>query len=249
VPRFHDLIALTDGSYWMMCDETRTMDLSAYGGRADAVVTGTVVQHIGADQQLLFEWTAFDHFSIEDLEPAERGGATVNWTHGNAIDLDPDGNLLISFRSLSEITSVDTRTGAVRWRMGGRANQFGFADPAPPFRNQHGLRALGRGTLLLLDNLGEPGGSRAERYTVDEVAHTARLDGAAWPSPATVAQLGGTTQVLPAGRTLVAFGNGGRVEEFDASGAIVWEIQGSAGYVFRATRIRSLYQPGAGSPR
>jgi DNA-directed RNA polymerase specialized sigma24 family protein len=58
MPPLDDLIGLTDGPYWMMC----------------AVVTGTVVQHIGADQQLLFEWTAFDHFSIEDLEPAERGG-------------------------------------------------------------------------------------------------------------------------------------------------------------------------------
>jgi hypothetical protein len=64
-----------------------------------------------------------------------------------------------------------------------------------------------------------------------------------------VAQLGGTTHHLPNGRTLVAFGNGDRVQEFDASGSIVWEIQGSAGYVFRAQRINSLYHPGEGLPR
>ena len=46
--------------------------------------------------------------------------------------------------------------------------------------------------------------------------------------------------------TLVAFGNGGRVQEFDQSGAIVWEIHGSPGYIFRAQRIGSLYQPGVG---
>src|SRR2546430_16953769 len=31
-PRFHDLAVEPDGSYWIMCDETRTMDLSALGG-------------------------------------------------------------------------------------------------------------------------------------------------------------------------------------------------------------------------
>lgn len=249
VPRFHDLVALADGSYWIMCDESRTMDLSAHGGSPTARVTGSVVQQIAGDGRLLFEWNPFEHFSIEDLDPADRAGASVNWTHGNAIDLDPDGHLLVSFRSLSEITSIDTRTGAVRWRMGGRANQFAFTEPLPAFRSQHGLRATGRGSLILLDNLGEPGGSRAERYVVDEPARTVRLDGSATPTPATVAQLGGTTQHLPGGRALVAFGNGGRVQEFDAAGAVVWEIYGSPGYVFRATRIRSLYDPGAELPR
>jgi hypothetical protein len=249
VPRFHDLIALADGSHWIMCDETRVMDLSAHGGQADARVTGTVVQHIGADQRLVFAWSPFDHFSIEDLDPAERTGATVNWTHGNAIDLDPDGNLLVSFRSLSEVTSIDTRTGLVRWRMGGRANQFAFADPLPPFRHQHGLRAAGAGVLSLLDNLGEPDGSRLERYELDEAARTVRLQRSAAPTPATVAQLGGTTQILPSDRTLVAFGNGARVQEFDQTGAMVWEIQGNPGYIFRAQRFGSLYEPGVGSGR
>jgi hypothetical protein len=216
---------------------------------AAAAVTGTVVQHIAADGMVLFEWSPFDHFAIEDLDPAERAGPSVNWTHGNAIDLDPEGNLLISFRSLSEITLVDTRTGAVRWRMGGRANQFSFSGSMPPFRHQHGVRTAGPGRITLLDNLGEPGGSRAERYVLDEETRTLQLEGSATPAPATVAQLGGTTQQLPGGRALVAFGNGGRVQEFDPSGGIMWEIQGSPGYIFRAQRVLSLYAPGAGISR
>jgi arylsulfotransferase ASST len=248
IARFHDIIALPDGSFWIMCDESRVMDLTTFGGQADARVTGTVVQHIGPDQQPLFEWSAFDHFSIEDLDPADRAGPTVNFTHGNAIDLDRNGNLLISFRSLSEITSVDTHRGFVLWRMGGRANQFTFTD-MPPFRSQHGLRVGANGSLVLLDNLGDPAGSQAERMQVDEVGYTVHLGATAAPAPPTVAQLGGTTQPLPGGALLVAFGNGNRVQEFDANGAIVWEIQGNSGYVFRATRIRSLYNPGYGLTR
>lgn len=248
VPRFHDLIVLADGTYWMMCDESRTMDLSALGGLAAARVTGTVVQHLTRDGRLLFEWSPFDHLSIEDLDPADRTGADVNWTHGNALDLDGDGNLLVSFRSLSEITAVDTRTGAVLWRLGGRANQFtGMSDP--PFLHQHGLRVAGSGELILLDNLGEPAGSRVERYRIDPSARGAWLESFSAPDPPTTAKLGGTTQLLPGGRILAAFGNGDRVREVDASGAVTWEIQGDAGYVFRAQRIRSLYAPGVELPR
>jgi len=251
-PRFHDLILDPGGSYWIMCDETRTMDLTAVGGVANAQVTGTVVQHLSATGAVLFDWSPFDHFDITDLEPAGRVGPTVNWTHGNALDLDTDGNLIVSFRSLNELTKIDTHTGAVLWRMGGLRDQFDFLGApagAPGFARQHGLRVTGPGRFVLLDNLGDSTGTRAERYVYDADAHTAQLEASYGPSPAVTVPLGGSTQDLPGGRTLVSFGPTGRVQEYDASGLVVWQIIGNAGYVFRAQRIRSLYTPGVGSPR
>jgi hypothetical protein len=247
-PRFHDVLVEPDGSYWLMCDETRMMDLSNVGGVADAAVTGTVVQHIDAAGGLTFEWSPFDHFDITDGDAETRSGATVNWTHGNAIDLDTDGNLLVSFRSLSEITKIDTRTGKVLWRMGGLRNQFAFSESGPPFLRQHGTR-VANGGIVLLDNFGQAEGSRAERYVLDEIGLTARLSGVYAPTAPTRASLGGTTQTLPSGHTLVAFGDGGALEEFDKDGAVVWQIEGDAGYVFRAQRIRSLYHPEIGLVR
>ena len=248
--RLHDLIGEADGSYWIMCDDTRTMDLTAHGGVAGARVMGTVVQHIAADGTSLFEWSPFDHFEITDVEPAERTGASVNWTHGNALDFDADGNLLVSFRNLGEITKIDTRTGAVLWRMGGRGNQFTFLDtPMPAFARQHSVRRSAGGALVILDNLGNPAESRAEGYVVDEGARTARLAQSYGSFPGVVTQIGGSVQPLPAGRTLVSFGTEGRVEEYDAQGRMTWSIQGNAGYVFRAQRIRSLYAPGVGTAR
>ena len=244
VSRLHDLIAEPDGAYWIMCDETRPIDLSALGGVPSASVTGTVVQHVAGDGTLLFQWNPFDHFAITDLEASERAGPTVNWTHGNAIDLDADGNLVVSFRNLGEVTKIDTRTGAVLWRMGGIGNQFTFeGTPVPAFFRQHGARLGGAGQLVLLDNLGNPTGSRAERYVYDEASRSARLLGSYGSTPSVTALLGGSTQALPGGRTLVSFGTAGRVEEYDAAGAMVWRIEGNPGYIFRAQRIRSLYRP------
>ncbi len=249
-PRFHDVISEFDGGNWIMCDETRTMDLSSVGGAKVAIVTGTAVQHISAAGALLFHWSAFDHLSITDLDPADRAGPNVNWTHGNAIDLDADGNLLVSFRSLGEITKINSASGAVIWRMGGRRNQFIFPDsPAPAFVRQHGIRLASRGVLILLDNLGDPNDSQAERYSIDEKTRTARLTQSYGATPAVVTQIGGSVQALPGGRTLVSFGTTGRVEEFDSAGKVLWRIDGDAGYVFHAQRIRSLYAPGVGTSR
>jgi hypothetical protein len=251
-PRLHDMIAEPDGSYWMLCDENRTLDLSNIGGSQQALVLGTGVQHIGSSGNVLFDWSPFDHMAvdIQSLEPADFAGGSVNWTHGNALDLDADGNLLLSFRNQNEIIKIDTRSGAVMWRMGGAQNQFTFDNTASPaFRHQHGVRSLGAGKLQLLDNLGDPSGSRTEQYEYDEARHTVRLSSSHTPLAQTFALTGGTTQRLASGRTLVTFGSGGRVEEFDATGNVVWKIDGNPGYVFRATRIRSLYRPGVGDPR
>lgn len=249
VARFHELVARPDGSWWVLCDEAREMDLTAVGGQARAIVTGTVVQHVGPDGASLFSWSPFDHFAITDLDPTRRTGPAVNWTHGNAIDFDVNGNPVVSFRSLDEITMIDRARGTVGWRLGGRANQFAMYGDSARFAGQHGMRVLGTGELQLFDNRGLSGDSRAMRIAFDPVDRTATVKATISAPPPVTALLGGSTQTLPRGRLLVAYGNGHRVQEYDADGRVMWEILSDPGYVFRAQRIRSLYRPGALDPR
>ncbi len=261
-PRLHDLIVAPDGGYWILCDESRPMDLTSDGGVSNARVTGTAIQNVnfcdyvgyyyyyGCTTTLDFSWSPFDHFQITDVDASERAGPDVNWTHGNSIDLDTDGNLIVSFRNLNEITKIDRQTGEVIWRLGGVRNEFTFLDtPVPAFIHQHSVRFLAGGELLLLDNLGDPTQSRVERYKLDEAGRTARLIGSFNAGPGVVTSLGGSVQPLPGGRTLASFGTAGRVLEYDAAGNIVWSIDGNAGYIFRAQRINSLYTPGVGTMR
>ena len=248
--RLHDLILEEDGSWWILCDETRTMNLASLGGVDGARVTGTVVQHVAADGTALFQWSPFDHFAITDVEMAERRGQNVNWTHGNAIDLDAEGNIYVSFRNLGEVTKIDGHTGEVVWRLGGLRNQFTFVDtPAPAFSRQHSARVGADGRLLLLDNVGNPLESRAERFVIDAQNRVAHLERSLGSVPRVVTQIGGSVQPLPGGRMLVSFGTAGRVEEYDALGRVMWRVEGNPGYVFRAQRIISLYTPGIGSAR
>jgi hypothetical protein len=251
-PRMHDVILQPDGSYWLLCDEIRTVDLSAQGKSSQAHVLGSGVQWRSAAGDLLFQWSPFDHLAIDlsVLDPPDLAGPIINWTHANALDLDSDGNVIVSFRNLSEVTKIDTRTGALMWRMGGLANEFAFENTSmPAFVHQHGVRVDGAGRLTLLDNLGEQSGSRVERYAYDVPFHTASLSDFQSSAARLVAQVGGSAQRLSDGHTLVSFGNADAVEEHDATGTLVWRLGGDPGYVFRAIRIRSLYQPGVGDPR
>lgn len=247
--RFHDVLVVADGSAWILCDETRTMDLTAYGGRVDAQVTWTVVQHLAADgSTVLFEWHAADHFDISDVPPQDLGGTAVNATHGNGVVLDADGNLLLSFRTLNEVTKVDVATGAVIWRFGGRRNEFTLVNDAKGFfERQHGVQRAGPGMIQLLDN-GTAGASRFVRYQLNPTTGTALLvmdfrDGL------TATPVGGSTQYYTTGYGLVSFGRAGRVIEVDPVGNRAWELTGIDGaYVFRAQRLNSLYPPGLGRP-
>ena len=213
---------------------------------------GTGVQLRNRAGDVLFAWSPFDHLEIDVtiLDSQDLNSNPINWTHGNSIDLDSDGNLLLSFRNLSQVIKVDSHTGGVMWRMGGDGNQFSFENLSPPaFTRQHGVRSVGNGQIELLDNLGEKKGSRAERYALDPANRTARLVGTYASSAFLIAQIGGSTQALAGGNVLVSFGNGGGVEEYDSFGNVVWRLEGNPGYVFRAQRIRSLYQPGFNDPR
>jgi hypothetical protein len=247
--RFHDFLLLAAGDYWIMCNEFRTMDLSGVGGDPASNVFATVVQHVAADGTLLFEWNAFDHFQITDLDPINFNSPNVNFTHGNALELDTDGNLLVSFRSLNEVTKIDVATGSVLWRFGGLANQFTLVgDTVGNFQRQHGVRVVAPNEIQFLDNR-ENAPSRMVRYRIDTNAMTATLVWEFYDSPTTHTFVGGSTQVLAGGGGLVSFGRAGRVVEVDDAGSRAWELTGiDSLYVFRAQRISSLYTPGRGDP-
>lgn len=106
--------------------EYRFMDLSALGGLPNARVRGLVVEYHRVGQPPFF-WNTFDHLSVTDAAPdVPLNGPNVNPWHGNAIDIDAEGNLIVSFRNSDEVTKIDSRTGATIWRLGGRNNEFSF---------------------------------------------------------------------------------------------------------------------------
>jgi len=224
----------------------REMDLTKIGGRVDARVRGLTVE-LFRPPAPEFIWSTFDHFLVTDAAPdIDLTGATVNPWHGNAIDFDTDGNLLVSFRNSDEITKINSQTGEIIWRLGGRRNQFTFFnDQFSGFSHQHAIRRLPNGNIILFDNgnLHSPQLSRAVEYSLDETALTATLVWEYRPDPPLYGNALGFAQRLANGNTLVCFGPALRIIEVDAAGMKQWEItlEEASRPVYRAFRIDSLY--------
>lgn len=208
----HDLQILPNGHILLMADDPQLINLSEIvpGASPAAVVVGTVVQELDASRNVIFQWRSWDHISVTDTNQALIGTPYIRYTHGNAVEMDTDGNILLSSRHLDEITKIDRETGDIIWRWGGKQNEFEFIGGVEPFRYQHDVRRLSNGNISLFDNrtLQFPQYSRAVEYILDEDDRTATL---AWEyrnSPDTYSFAAGNAQRLPSGNTVVGWGNG-----------------------------------------
>ena len=240
--RFHEIRVLADGSYWALCQNPVPTDLSSRGGDPNGIVDWTVLQRVSAGGVLEFEFNSADHFSLDDIDQSAFVGATVvNITHGNAIGLDTGGDVIVSWRSLDEVTKISGSTGGVIWRLGGVANQFTVVDDTRAFQRPHGLRVVGPGLIQLLDN-GTVAPSRFVRYSIDEQTMTATRTVEFITVEGSFTPIGGSTELVGTDGALVSFGAAGKVVETDAAGVETFDLTGLDGlYIFRASRIPSLY--------
>ena len=232
--------------------DLRSTDLTALGGRADQLVAGHVLQRLSESGAVEFQWNAWDHFSIADwlfVPPNLASYPTIDFDHPNSLAFDRDGNYIVSFASLGEITTIDARTGQVLWRLGGRHNQFTFVnDPLGGFGFQHDVRALDNGDLLFFDNglAHTPPESRAVEYRLDLPARTATLVWEYRHAPPVFNPFVGSVQRLRNGNTLVGYGARSFVTEVAPGGQVLWEgrltVDGQpVPFIYRARRIPSLY--------
>jgi hypothetical protein len=203
----HELVVMKDGSYFLIGGATESVDMSRYitGGNPNASVLDNVVQQFTAADELIFQWRAWDYMNVLSQQQfIDDTSASFDFPHMNSIDVDDDGNILLSSRSSSECTKIDRDTGDVIWRLGGSSSTLTFInDPLNGPRQQHGFRALGGGHYILFDdgNLHNPSVSRAVEYVVDPVAKTATLVWQFRDTPDKYAYYMGNVQRLTNGNT------------------------------------------------
>jgi hypothetical protein len=235
----HDLQILPNGDALLLIYDPQIVDTTTIitsGGYTTATVIGLVIQQLDPNGLPEFQWDSWSHFLITDtIVPLNT--PTIDYVHGNAIERDDDGNLLLSSRHLSEITKID-RAGHILWRLGGKNNQFTRHDPGGPFGWQHDIRRQANGNLTLFDNH-NPGPSRAVEYQIDE---SAKVVTNTWEYHNTPGEFGpamGNAQRLPDGHTLIGWGFGHpNVTEVMTDGTKLFELALDPGYEsYRALRF------------
>lgn len=234
----HDSILLPDGSVYLV----------SYEHNPDSGLTDSVIQHVGADGVVRFEWNSADHVDPASETVIEAGNP--DYAHINSIQLMDDGDILASFRHLSAVLKIARRAhdgfaeGDVVWRFGGRLNDYTFPDDVHggPCA-QHTASQLDNGNLLIFDNgawsqdplcvnpadrAGPAIGripTRITEYALDEGTRVAHL---VWEyvNPSQYALFAGSAEQLQTGNTLVGWASArdATVSEIDPDGQVVWEL-------------------------
>ncbi|MCX6245869.1 MAG: aryl-sulfate sulfotransferase [Bacteroidetes bacterium] len=214
----HDMQVLPGGHYLLFGEETRIMDLSSYHwfgfnhnqpGSTTAQVSGVVIQEFDENKNLVWEWKAHDHYQFGDVDQKWLSNANkVDWTHANAVELDHDGNVLVSLRHFDEVTKISHATGDIIWRLGGKRNQFAFPNDPVRFTGQHDIRRVNDSCITILDNgqYTSPAMCRGLEYALDETNLIATLVWEYIQDSTEYSLACGSHQLIANGNHLVDFG-------------------------------------------
>ena len=249
---YHDIQILTNGNYILQAYDSRFIDMSLIvsGGQPVAWITGILIlQEFNSDNELIFEWDAWEHLNITDYNNLDLTMSTIDWMHVNSIEIDNDQNILISNRVSSEVIKISRVSGEVIWHLGGPLNEFSILnDPKNGFNMQHDVRILENGNITLFDNgvNHNPPISRALEFELDESIKTANL---IWEyiHPDSILGLAmGSVQRLSNGNTLINWGTiierGALITEVTLNHNIVFEIQYSNEHkVYKARKSEWMF--------
>ncbi len=219
-------------------------DLSSVGGPRKGTIQDAIFQEMDlASGRVLLEWHSLDRIPLqESYAPVE----AENWDffHINSVDLDSDGNLLISSRSTHTVYKLD-RSGAILWRLGGKHSDFDMT-AGSNFAWQHDARRRPDGTLTIFDNGATPAVEKLSRgliLDVDEQAMTATLL-RQYTHPKILTGSQGNMQLLEGGNVFIGWGEVPRVSEFERSGRLVFDaVLGEKYQSYRAFRLPWSGQP------
>jgi hypothetical protein len=211
------------------------------------VILDTAIQEIDMRTGLVrWEWHSLDHISASESE-VEASDTPWDWFHLNSIDLEPDGNILISARNTWAAYQLEGGSGKVLWRLGGLKSSFKMG-PGTETAWQHDGRVLGDGEVSLFDDGSNPPihhESRVVRIALDFTTHGARLASAyTHKNPPLLAASQGNAQALADGNTLVGYGGVPEISEFASGGSLLFD----ANLPYDMSFYRAFRFPWSGRP-
>jgi hypothetical protein len=212
------------------------VDLSPLGGPKDGLIYDGIVQELDiATGRVLFEWHSWPQVGLREsyATPLKvRPGRTTgpfDYFHVNSIDVEPNGNLLVSARNTHAVYEIDRSTKKILWRLGGKRSDFRLG-PGARFAWQHDARRQPDGTITLFDNGATPAVEKFSRVLVlrvDEASRKATLVRSYRHPRRLLSPYEGNAQFLPNGHVFVGWGSNPDYTEFDERGRVV--LDGSFG--------------------
>ncbi|KAI2627151.1 Arylsulfotransferase-domain-containing protein [Xylaria nigripes] len=239
----HDLRITERGTALMTAYSPVPADLTSIGGPKKGWALDSLVQEIDIETgELVFKWNALSNLALNDTIryfAGEDDGTTpekaFDFFHVNSIELDPEGNYIISGRHTSTIVCISPK-GEKLWTLGGKRNDFtDLSDGlATDFAYQHHARLHANYTLSIFDNavaeragaLSRHGYTRGLLVQLDTVNMTATLIQEFYdPQSLKEATSQGSMQVMSNGHVVLGYGWLPYITEFSADGAVLCDVE------------------------
>jgi hypothetical protein len=242
----HELLFTNHNTAFILADAAVKNPASTGGSAAPSVpIMDCAVQEVDlASGNVQFEWHSVDHVGADEtvVPPPTTPNAIHDYFHANSLEVDTDGNLIVSARNTSTIYKVDRGSGRILWRLGGHRSDFAMG-PGSTFGLQHDARRQADGTLTVFDDANDPGPSRGIALRLDESAMTATLVREFRQPQGRYATSQGNMQVLPSGSVFIGWGSVPRFSEFTADGRLVLDAGFTATQSYRDLRFPWSAQP------
>jgi hypothetical protein len=202
-------------------------NLSSVGGPGGGAVTDSIFQEIDLRTGLVRrEWHSLDHVPLSDSYSTATTTSTAwpfDYFHINSIDQLAAGRTLISARNTWTLYELNTLTGQVLLRVGGKHSGVKLAGGAAT-AFQHDATVLENGTISLFDNGGAPkvhSQSRGLVLAVNPQTKTDTVVSQYEHSAALSSGSQGDIQQLPNGDVFVGWGAEPYFSEFSATGQLL----------------------------
>jgi hypothetical protein len=227
-------------------------NLSSLGGPSGGAVTDSIFQEIDLKTGLVRrEWNSLDHVGLGDSYSSATSANTIwpfDYFHLNSIDQLADGATLISARNTSTLYELDTRTGQVLIRIGGKHSSVKLTAGAAT-AYQHDATMLANGTISVFDNGGVPKVHAQSRGLILAVNPEAKTDKVVAEYEHTAPPLAsgsqGDVQAQADGDVFIGWGAEPYFSEFSASGQVLYDAHWHGSYQsYRSYRFAWTGSPG-----
>jgi Arylsulfotransferase (ASST) len=208
------------------------VDLTSIGGPKEGRIFDGIVQEVAIPSgKVLFEWHSWPTIGLDESyapPPDKDKGAKAapdDYVHLNSIEVEPNGNLLVSGRNTRALYEVDRKTKKVLWRLGGKKSDFKMGD-GTTFAWQHDARRQRDGTISVFDNGAAPPVEQFSRVLVLRLNIQAKqatlVRSYAHPKKLLV-PFEGNAQFLPNGNVFVGWGAIPYFTEFARNGRVLMD--------------------------
>jgi hypothetical protein len=208
------------------------VDLSSVGGPKEGKIWDGIVQEVDIQTgRVLFEWHSYPQVAIGESyapPPKAKAGAKAppfDYFHINSIEVEPNGDFLVSARNTHAVYEIDRKTKKVLWRLGGKKSDFKLG-AGVRFAWQHDARRQSDGTITIFDNGASPPVEKFSRVLVVR-ANTGTMNATlvrSYHHPRRLlAPFEGNAQFLPNGNIVVGWGAWPYVSEVSRSGAVLFD--------------------------